>query len=65
MTAPDTAVTYPRDTILTEEQVAEALHISVEKVKKADLPTIYFGRDRRFLWGSVLDFLKDREDRRE
>lgn len=60
MTAAETVVTYPRDAVLNEDQVAAALGISVEKVKKADLPTIYFGRDKRYLWGAVLDVLKER-----
>lgn len=50
-------LTYHRDAVVDEEQVAAALRISVEKVLRADLPTIYFGRDKRYLWGQVLDFL--------
>lgn len=50
-------ITYPRDAVLTEAEVAAALRISLEKLKKADIPTVYFGRDKRFVWGQVLDFL--------
>lgn len=50
-------ITYPRDAVLTVDEVAAALRISTDKVKSADLPTIRFGRDDRYLWGQVLDFL--------
>lgn len=53
-------ITYPRDAVLNEEQVAAALQISVDKVKQADLPTVYFGRDKRFVWGQILDALIER-----
>lgn len=56
----DGPVTYSRDAVLTEGQVAAGLQISVEKVLKADLPTVYFGRDKRYVWGQVLDFLRDK-----
>lgn len=59
----EAVVTYPRDAVLDERQIADALGISIAKVKKADLPTIYFGREKRFLWGSVLDVLKEREEK--
>lgn len=60
MSEPAAVITYPSDAVLNEEQVAAALQVSVEKVKKADLPTIYFGRDKRYVWGQVLDALKER-----
>ena len=49
-----------REDVLTDSELADALKISVEKVHKADLPTIYFGRDKRYVWGQVLDVLTER-----
>lgn len=50
-----------RDEVLTPTELEAALKdISDEKIKKADLPTIWFGRDRRYIWGQVLDFLAER-----
>lgn len=49
-----------RDAVLTELEVAEVLQISVDKVLNAHLPTIYFGRDKRYVWGVVVDFLAER-----
>jgi hypothetical protein len=57
-------VSFPRDTVLTEEQLRVALGgLSEEKIRKADLPTVYFGRDRRYIWGQVLDVLAERAER--
>lgn len=54
-------VTYPRDAVLTIEQVAAALQLAVSRVEKMDLPTIYCGkRHRRYLWGKVLECLAER-----
>lgn len=53
-------VVYSRDAILTIEQVARALSISVRSVERADLPTFYVGRLRRYLWGKVLDTIEGR-----
>jgi hypothetical protein len=50
-------ITYPRDSVLTDAEVAAALRISIEKLNKADVPTVHFGRDKRYIWGQVLDFL--------
>lgn len=49
--------TLTRDAVLTDTELADYLRISVEKVHKADLPTIHFGRDRRYILGQVLDCL--------
>jgi len=54
------AVTYPRDAVLTISQVARGLGISVRSVERADLPTIYIGRLRRYLWSRVIDTLSQR-----
>lgn len=53
-------VVYSRDAILTIEQVARGLNISVRSVERADLPTFYVGRLRRYLWGKVLDTIEGR-----
>ncbi len=62
--APDLSqvlVTFPREAVLTIEQVAAGLGVSTRTVERADLPTIYLGtRTRRFLWGQVLDALAER-----
>jgi hypothetical protein len=55
------AETFSRDAVLTIQQVASALGVSVRTVERADLPTVYLGkRTRRFIWGDVLDALKGR-----
>ena len=53
-------VIYDRDAILTIEQVAAGLHMSVRSVERADLPTIYIGRLRRYHWGTILEVLTGR-----
>lgn len=58
---PAAPITYPRDAIVTVEQVAAALQVSVKTVDRMDLPTVYIGRRmRRYLWGKVLDVLAER-----
>lgn len=52
-------ITYPRDAIVTVEQVAAALQVSVKTVQRMDLPMIPVGRRAyRFLWSQVLDVLE-------
>lgn len=54
-------ITFPRDSVLTVRDVAQALGVSVRTIERMDLPTIYLGkRTRRFLWGQVLDALAGR-----
>ena len=53
-------VVFARDAVLTIEEVARALSLSVRSVERADLPTIYIGRLRRYHWGTVLDALAGR-----
>lgn len=62
MSAKDMPLTvYPRDAVLTVQEVAAALRVSVRMVERMDLPTLYPGaRTRRYLWGQVLDVLKER-----
>jgi hypothetical protein len=64
MSAPRTEllapVVYSRDAILTIEQVARGLSVSVRSVERMDLPTFYSGRLRRYLWGKVLDTIEGR-----
>jgi hypothetical protein len=51
---PDTAVLSP-------EQLAEALGVSVDKVAALDLPTIYLGtKTRRYVWRQVVAALEGR-----
>lgn len=58
---PAAVVTYPRDAVLTIEQVALGLQLPVSRVEKMDLPTAYCGkRHRRYLWGQVLDAIAER-----
>lgn len=52
--------TPSRDAVLTDEELAGVLKVSVEKLHKADVPTVYFGRDRRYIYGQVLDFLAEK-----
>jgi len=52
---------YERDEVLTIEQLAEALSVSIRTIERSDLPTIYFGkRTRRYIYGQVLDVLAKR-----
>jgi hypothetical protein len=54
-------ITYPRDAVVTIEEVAAALRVSIRTVERMDLKTIYCGRrTRRYLWGQVLDTLAER-----
>jgi len=54
-------VTFPREAVLTIQEVAAALRVSVRTVERSDLPTVYLGgRPRRFVWGQVLDVLAER-----
>jgi hypothetical protein len=58
---PAVLITYPRDAVLTIEQVAAGLGVSVRTVERSDLPTVYLGsKTRRYLWGQVLDVLRER-----
>jgi hypothetical protein len=52
-------ITYPRDAVVTVEEVAAALRVSVPTVKRMDFPTIYIGRQSRYLWGQLLDHLAE------
>jgi hypothetical protein len=56
----DPPVVYDRNSVLTIEQVARGLSISVRSVERADLPTVYIGRLRRYVWGRVLDTITER-----
>ncbi len=61
MTTMTDPITYPRDCVVTIEQVAAALALPVSRVEKLDLPTYYVGkRGRRYLWGKVLDAIAER-----
>jgi hypothetical protein len=52
-----TPVTYPRDAVLTIDQVARGLQISVRSVERADFPSHYIRRMPRFIWGEILEAL--------
>lgn len=51
---------YSRDALLTVDELARVLRVSVRQVERLDLPTVYLGRSRRYLWGMILDTLKER-----
>ena len=53
-------ITFPRDAVVTIEEVATALRVSVSTVRRMDLPTVYVGRQPRYVWGKVLDNLAER-----
>jgi hypothetical protein len=54
-------ITYSRDAVVTIEQVAAALQVSIRTVERMDLKTLYIGtRTRRYIWGMVLDSLAER-----
>jgi hypothetical protein len=47
--------------VVTIEQVAAAIGVSVRQVERMDLPTVYCGRrTRRYVWGQILDALTER-----
>jgi hypothetical protein len=57
------AMPWAPDDVLTIDQLAERLQVSVRTVERMDLPTIYCGRGhklRRYLWGQIVDALKER-----
>lgn len=51
-------VSYPPETVLTKEQLAEALQCSVAHVERQDFPCVYIGSLRRYIWRQVLAFLE-------
>lgn len=51
-------VSYPPETVLTIEQLAEALQCSVSTVERADIPCTYVGSLRRYVWRQVLAYLE-------
>lgn len=55
-----TVVTYSRDAVVTIDEVAAALRVSVPTVRRANFPTIYVGRQPRYLWSMILDVLAER-----
>ena len=61
VTAP--ALVYPRDAILTREQCAEWLQVSVNTIDRMYLPQVRVGeRAVRFIVGRVLDELEVRAE---
>jgi hypothetical protein len=52
-------ITYPRDAVVTIDEVAAALRVSIHTVRRMDLPTVYVGRQPRYLWGQLLDHLAE------
>jgi hypothetical protein len=48
-------VTYPRDAVVTSQQVADALHVGVRTVERMNLPFFKVGASMRYLWGQLLD----------
>ena len=49
---------FPREAVLTIEQVAAALQCDVASVERMDIPRTYpRPRLRRYVWGQVLDSL--------
>jgi hypothetical protein len=56
-------ITYPRDAVVTIDEVAAALRVSVRTVERMDLPTVYCGRKtRRYVWGQLLDAFVERAE---
>jgi hypothetical protein len=50
-------IVYDRDAVLTIDQVALGLQVSVRTVERAHFPSHHIGRVPRFIWGEVLDTL--------
>ncbi|MGQ0643627.1 MAG: hypothetical protein ACT4P6_23005, partial [Gemmatimonadaceae bacterium] len=56
-------VGYDRDMVMTPEECALALQISVKTLARSDLPCCYLtNRVRRYVWGVVVDALASRVD---
>lgn len=49
-----------RDAILTDEDMMAILRVSREKLHKADFPHFLIGRDRRYVYGQVLDYMTEK-----
>lgn len=52
-----------RDAILTVDQLATVLQLSVRSIERMDLPTVYCGKGnklRRYIYGQVLDIMRER-----
>lgn len=59
----DLARVPPREAILTAEQVADWLQVSVSQVHRMNLPAIAVGKRRfRYVAGQVLDALQERAE---
>ena len=59
--AQEERLTYSRDAVLSKEDVAAALGVSLRTVDKMDLPFTVIGyRTLRIRWGRVLDILDAR-----
>lgn len=52
------------DDVLTIDQLAKRLQVSVRTVERMDLPTVYCGRGklraRRYVWGQIVRTLEER-----
>lgn len=53
-------ITFPHDAIVERAHLEAALNMSREKIEKLDLPCFSVGRDVRFIWGQVLEYLTER-----
>jgi hypothetical protein len=54
-------ISYPRDTVLTLQEVAAALRVSPRTVERAGLPVAHIGpQTPRYVWGQVIDELAKR-----
>ncbi len=54
-------ITYPPEAVLSADQVARALGVSVRQIERMDLPTIFLGaRTRRYVWRQILEALEGR-----
>ncbi len=57
----EVVLTYPREALLTIDEMAAVLRVSVRTVERMDLPTVYCGpKNRRYLYGQILDCLAER-----
>jgi hypothetical protein len=52
------------DTLLTIDQLAERLNVSVRTVERQPFPCIYLGaRTKRYIWDDVLEYMRDHQQR--
>lgn len=53
-------VAYPREAVLSEDEVARALEIDARTLAAHGVPCSYIGRRKVYVWGQIIDWLTGR-----